>query len=102
MNRDAFAAIADPTRREIMSAVARESLTINQLSDKFIGVSRQAVTKQINFLADSGLLKIEKIGREKYCYLYAEPLNEVNAWIKEMNKFWEKRLDNLENYLSKK
>jgi DNA-binding transcriptional ArsR family regulator len=101
MKRDPFAAIADPTRRQIMSAVAKERLTINQLSDKFSSVSRQAVTKQIRFLEHSGLLKMEKVGREKYCYLYLEPLSDVEDWIKEMSQFWEQRLDNLGAFLGK-
>jgi DNA-binding transcriptional ArsR family regulator len=99
MKRDPFAAIADPTRRQIMSAVAKEPLTINQLSDKFSSVSRQAVSKQIRFLEHSGLLKIEKLGREKYCYLYLEPLTDVKEWMTEMTQFWEQRLDNLEAFL---
>jgi DNA-binding transcriptional ArsR family regulator len=100
MKRDPFAAIADPTRRQIMSAVAKEPLTINQLSDKFSTVSRQAVSKQIRFLENSGLLKMEKIGRKKYCSLYIEPLNDVDEWIKEMTQFWQQRLDNLDTFLN--
>jgi DNA-binding transcriptional ArsR family regulator len=99
MNRDPFAAIADPTRRKIMSAIAHEPLTFNQISEQFDIVSRQAVSKQIRFLENSGLLKIHKVGREKYCYLSLEPLSEVNEWVQEMTLFWHKRLDNLDNFL---
>lgn len=101
MNRDPFAAIADPTRRQIIGLLAHEQLNINQISDHFRQVSRQAVTKQINYLAESGLLRIEKIGREKYCYLTLEQLNEVNTWLKTYEQFWHKKLDRLGDYLKK-
>lgn len=101
MNRDPFAAIADPTRRAIIDALSKEHLNINQISERFNTVSRQAVTKQLKYLEDSGLVTIEKSGREKYCYLTLDNLDEVNQWLKQYEKFWNKRLDRLGDYLQK-
>lgn len=102
MNRDPFAAIADPTRRAIIDLLAQQELNINQISDHFNTVSRQAVTKQLKYLEDSGLVNIEKSGREKYCYLALDNLEEVNNWLKQYEKFWNKKLDKLGDYLKKK
>lgn len=102
MNRDPFAAIADPTRRAIIDLLAQRELNIHQISAHFNTVSRQAVTKQVKYLEDSGLVNIVKNGREKYCYLALEHLQEVNNWIKQYEKFWNKKLDNLDSYLKKR
>lgn len=101
MNRDPFAAIADPTRREIIDLLSNENLNINQISEHFNSVSRQAVTKQIKYLEESGLVSIEKNGREKYCSISLDNLSEVNNWLMKYRKFWNKKLDNLDNYLNK-
>jgi DNA-binding transcriptional ArsR family regulator len=92
----------DPSRRAIIGLLAKEELNINQISDHFNTVSRQAVTKQIKYLKDSGLVHIEKSGREKYCYLTLDNLAEVNNWLKQYEKFWNKKFDKLEDYLKKK
>lgn len=102
MNRDPFAAIADPTRRAIIDLLAQQELNINQISDHFNTVSRQAVTKQLKYLEDSGLVNIEKNGREKYCYLSLDNLEEVNDWLRKYETFWNKKLDKLDDYLKKK
>jgi DNA-binding transcriptional ArsR family regulator len=102
MNRDPFAAIADPTRRNIIELLTHESLTLNQLSDNFGSITRQAVSKQVKYLQESGLLKVKKVGRERYCYLHLQELNKVNNWLKKYEVFWNKKLDNLELYLKKK
>ncbi|MBA4303248.1 MAG: transcriptional regulator [Sphingobacteriaceae bacterium] len=102
MNRDPFAAIADPTRRAIIDLLAQQELNINQISDHFNTVSRQAVTKQLKYLEDSGLVSIEKNGREKYCYLSLDNLEEVNAWLIKYEKFWNKKLEKLDDYLKMK
>jgi DNA-binding transcriptional ArsR family regulator len=101
MNRDPFSAIADPTRRAIIDLLAKEELNINQISDHFNTVSRQAVTKQLKYLVDSGLVSIEKNGREKFCYLALDNLGEVNNWLKQYERFWRKSFDKLGGYLEK-
>lgn len=102
MNRDPFAAIADPTRRGIIHLLSLDSLNINQISEYFESVSRQAISKQLNYLEESGLITIEKVGREKYCHLTLDNLNEVNSWLKQYEKFWNHKLNRLAKYLEKK
>lgn len=99
MNRDPFAAIADPTRRQIIDLLSKGHLNINQISEHFNHISRQAVSKQLKYLEDSGLIHTAKHGREKYCYLTLDNLDEVNKWLKRYEQFWNKKLDKLQDYL---
>ena len=65
MRRDVFQAIADPTRRDIISLVARNSMTPNDVVASF-DVSRQAISKHIKILMECGILMINQQGRERY------------------------------------
>ncbi|TMM58557.1 helix-turn-helix transcriptional regulator [Maribacter algarum] len=96
-------AIADPTRREIFHAlvVASTALPITQISNLF-DISRQGVTKHIKTLEEAGLIHISNKGRERFCYANAEPLMEVNKWLKFYEKFWDNAIGNLESYLDDK
>lgn len=98
MRRDVFQAIADPTRREIIGLVARESLNLNAVADQF-NVSRPAISKHIKILTQCGLIVIRKQGRERYCEAKFDKLNEVNEWVEQYKIFWEKKLDALDLYL---
>lgn len=96
-------AIADPTRREIFHAlvVAATALPITQISNQF-EISRQGVTKHIKTLEEAGLVQISSKGRERYCYANANPLKEVNSYLKFYEQFWSDSLDNLDAYLDNK
>ncbi|MGA8265645.1 MAG: metalloregulator ArsR/SmtB family transcription factor [Ignavibacteriaceae bacterium] len=97
--RDVFQAIADPNRRAILSLLSDNKLTLNGVADKF-KISRPAVSKHIKILQECGLVEIEQQGRERYCEARLETLNEVAGWIEQYRKFWEDKLDALENYLT--
>jgi len=99
MRRDVFQAIADPTRREIINLIARKSLTPNAVADSF-DVSRQAISKHIKILTECGIIVINQQGRERFCYIQPEKLNEVQDWLTGFRKLWSKRFDALDNILS--
>ena len=98
MRRDVFQAIADPTRREIISMIAHESLHLNLVADKF-HVSRPAISKHIKILTECGLITIRQEGRHRYCDANLEKLNQVSDWVEQYKKFWTQKLDALEVYL---
>lgn len=98
MRRDVFQAIADPTRREIIQLVAHQSLTQNAVADHF-DISRPAVSKHIKILTECGLIIIKQQGRERYCEVRLEQLNEVSAWIEQYREFWAGKLDALGKFL---
>lgn len=98
---DAFQAIADSSRRQILLLLSKDSLTINALAENF-DMSRPAVSKHVKVLNKAGLISIQDIGRERYCILRQEGFNELQAWINYFDDFWENRLKKLELLLNNK
>jgi DNA-binding transcriptional ArsR family regulator len=98
--RDIFQAIADPTRRQIIGMLARKSLNVNAIAKEF-DITRQAVSLHVQFLNDCGLIVIKQQGRERYCEAKLEKLNEVTDWVNQYRKYWDNKLDSLQNYLAK-
>jgi DNA-binding transcriptional ArsR family regulator len=98
---DAFQAIADPSRREILRLLSKNSLTINSLAENF-DMSRPAVSKHIKILEYSGFISIEDIGRERHCILKQDGFNELQGWINFFDTFWKGKLKKLELLLNNK
>src|SRR5476649_1425294 len=98
MKRDAFQAIADPTRRDILARLAHQSLNINSVTENF-DVSRAAIYKHLKILTECGLITIKQQGRERYCEARLEKLDDVTNWVEQYRKVWNQKLDNLEDYL---
>lgn len=100
MRRDIFQAIADPTRRAILVLIAAQAMTPNALAEHF-DTTRQAVSKHLKILAECDLLKQEQRGREIYYQLEIDKMKEVDKWLEQFRKIWEKRFSQLDNVLSK-
>ena len=100
MRRDVFQAIADPTRREIIQLLARQSLSVNAVADNF-DISRPAISRHVRILTECGLLVIRKEGRERYCQADLRKLKQVSDWTDRYREFWTKKLDDLEEFLEK-
>jgi len=98
MRRDVFQALADPTRRDIINLLAHKSLTPNGVADSF-EVSRQAISKHLKILAECGIIVIDQQGRERYCNIQPRKLEEVDDWLDEFRKVWEKRFSKLDKVL---
>ena len=99
MRRDVFQAIADPNRRVIIGLLATQKLTINAVAEYF-PISRPAVSRHIKILKECGLVVVRRQGRERYCEVRLDKLNEVSDWVEKYQKVWEQRLNRLDEYLS--
>jgi len=99
MRRDAWQALADPTRRKIIELLSSKDQTINNIAEQF-DISRPAISKQIRILAESNLLNIEDKGRERICSLSLSSLEEIYNWVRNYESFWLDKLDALEDYLA--
>jgi DNA-binding transcriptional ArsR family regulator len=86
MRRDVFQAIADPTRRDIINLLAHQTLNLNAVAENF-NISRPAISKHIKILTECGLITIKQEGRERYCEVKLEQLNEVADWVEQYRKF---------------
>lgn len=100
MRRDVFQAIADPTRREIINMITRESLNLNAVAENF-HISRPAISKHIKILSECGLLITRQQGRERICEANLKSLNEVSEWVEQYREFWTSKLDALGTFLAK-
>lgn len=98
---DAFQAIADPSRREILRLLSRDTMTINALAENF-DMSRPAVSKHIKALSSAGLISIQNIGKERYCILKQDGFGELQEWIDYFDTFWKSKLKKLEMLLNEK
>lgn len=102
MNTDAlsttFAALADPTRRAILSRLAAGECTVNELAAPF-DMSLPAVSKHLRVLERAGLITQRRDAQRRPCRIEAAPLKSVADFAEHYRELWERRLDRLEDYL---
>ena len=100
LRRDVFQAIADPTRRAIMTMVAIQAMTPTAIAGNFDS-SRQTISKHIQILTECELLEQKQNGREIYYYINAKKMKEVADFIEPFRKMWDERFDKLEAVMKK-
>jgi DNA-binding transcriptional ArsR family regulator len=93
-----FSALADPTRRAILARLAAGEMSVTELAEPF-EMSLPAVTKHLNVLERAGLIARGRDAQWRPCRLEARPLREVADWVEHYRRFWEQRLDRLDDYL---
>jgi len=96
-----FSALADPTRRAILEALAQRPATINEIAKPF-PVSLNAISKHVMVLERAGLLRREIKGREHHCWIDPRPMRDANEWLEHYRQFWEQRLDALAAHVARK
>ena len=94
-------AISDPTRRAIIGRLARGPARISDVAAPF-SMSLTGVCKHVRVLERAGLVRRTRRGRENTLELSAEPLREVARWISQYERFWNARLDRLEQFFAAK
>ena len=94
----AFAALSDPTRREIVHRLARGARRVTDLAGPF-DMSLNAVSKHVKVLERAGLVRRTRTGREHHIALDAEPIRRIAGWASGYERFWGDRLDKLEAFL---
>ncbi len=98
MRRDIFQAIADPTRRAIITLIAVQAMTPNALAENF-NVSRQAISKHLQILTECELVKQEQQGREIYYQLEINKMKEIDKWLNQFRNIWENQFNQLDKIL---
>ncbi len=96
--RDVFQAIADPTRRMIITKLVQGPLNITQIGEDF-GMSKQAIAKHIKILNQCGIISMSHKGREQICEAKLGALDEVTNWVTESRILWNQRFDKLDRFL---
>src|SRR6187551_3605591 len=100
LRRDAFQAIADPTRRAILVLVASQSLTAGAIASNF-DTARPTVSKHLQILTECELLSQEQTGREIRYQLNPKRMREVADFIEPFRTMWDDRFKKLETVMKK-
>ena len=100
LRRDIFQAIADPTRRAILSLVAFQAMTPGAIAGNF-NSSRQTISKHIQILTECQLLTQEQTGREIFYHFNPGKMKEVADFIEPFRKMWDDRFNQLETIMKK-
>jgi DNA-binding transcriptional ArsR family regulator len=95
-----FAALADPTRRAILTRLASGEASVNELAQPF-EMSLPAISKHLKVLERAGLIVRGRDAQWRPCWLEAAPLKEVANWVAHYRAFWEESFDRLDDYLLK-
>ncbi|HEV7380886.1 MAG TPA: metalloregulator ArsR/SmtB family transcription factor [Dyadobacter sp.] len=98
LRRDAFQAIADPTRRAILMLVASQAMTAGAIAANF-DTARPTVSKHLQILTECELLTPQQNGREIYYHFNANKMKEVAEFIEPFQRMWEERFDKLESIM---
>ena len=95
-----FAALADPTRRSILTRLAEGEATVNELAEPFC-VSLPAISRHLKVLERAGLIARSREAQWRRSRMQAEPLDEAMEWMQSRKQTWEARIDRLEAHLNR-
>ena len=96
--RDVFQAIADPTRRGILTMLIQQPRNLNAIAENF-NMTRQGISLHVKILEECNVISIRRQGRERYCDLNAKKIAEIADWLEPFQKMWEGRFSQLDNLL---
>jgi DNA-binding transcriptional ArsR family regulator len=94
-----FSALADPTRRAILSRLTRGEASVTELAKPF-KISLPAITKHLKVLERSGLISRGRDAQWRPCKLNAQPMREAADWLDHYRRHWEESFDRLDQYLN--
>lgn len=93
-----FAALADPTRREILARLACGEATVNEIAEPF-AISLPAISRHLKVLERAGLITRGRQAQWRPARMQAEPLDEAMGWMRDRKATWEARMDRLDAHL---
>lgn len=95
-----FGALADPTRRTMLSRLTKGDATVNELAGLFPAISLQAVSKHLKVLERAGLVTRGRSAQMRPAHLRTAPLVDIGAWLEHYRDFYEGSLDRLGEHLA--
>jgi DNA-binding transcriptional ArsR family regulator len=98
VSTDVFSVLANPVRREILTALLERPRTVTELADGR-SIGRPAVSEHLQVLVRAGLVRDERRGQHRVYHLEAEPLRAVNDWLSPFEKYWGERMRALRDLL---
>lgn len=98
---DAFGAVADPTRRQVLDLLSRRERTAGELGSAFPSVSQPGISRHLRVLREAGLVRVRRESSHRIYSLRSEGLAPLDAWISKYRDHWKHELDALEAYLDR-
>jgi DNA-binding transcriptional ArsR family regulator len=95
---DVFAALANPTRRELLRLLLDGPQPVARMAARF-EMARPSVSEHLRVLREAGLVSERRAGRQRYYQLEAGPLRELSEWLHPYEQFWRERLTGLRDLL---
>lgn len=95
---DAFNAVAEPRRREILDALAQQERGVGELAE-LLHVAQPVVSKHLKVLREVGLVEVRDDGRRRLYRADARPLQEIHAWVGRYERLWEERFELIDELL---
>ena len=95
-----FGSLADPTRRDILKRVSRKELSVSDIAKPY-DLTLQAISKHLRVLERARLVRKRRRGRELFVTLSPAALKDAGAYLEKYRRFWEERLDRLEEFLKR-
>ena len=92
---DAFNAVAEPRRRQILDVLAAGERSVNDLVER-IGVAQPLVSKHLRVLREVGLVGVRDLGRQRLYSINGQPLKPIHDWVKNYERSWSQRFDRLD------
>jgi len=94
-----FSALADPTRRAILTRLAEGEATVAQLAEPF-AISQPAISRHLKVLETAGLISRTQRATARLSHLEAQPLREVTTWLARYQRFWDESHERLDDLLA--
>lgn|SRR5688572_19580907 len=95
----AFQALADPTRRAVVSRLGTGPASVSELAAPF-EMALPSFMKHIHYLEETGWITTRKTGRVRTCALQTKPFDDIDSWLTEQRRVWEGRTDRLEHFIA--
>ena len=95
---DPYFALADPTRRKILTLISDRERSVNDLVEKF-EISQPAISQHLKILRSSGIVSVRKNGRQRMYAVDFQRLKGIHDWVSQFEEFWERKMDALEEHL---
>ena len=98
MASEVFAVLAEPARRRVLDLLLEAPRPAGELAG-LLGLSQPGTSKHLRVLREAGLVRVRRDGQRRWYEVRADPLLEIDAWLRPYRRFWAGRLDALENFL---
>lgn len=98
LRRDIFQAIADPTRRAILTLLAAQTMTAGAIASHF-DAARPTISKHLQILNECDLIDSDQQGREIFYQIKIDKMKEIDQWLEQFRKIWEGRFGQLDELL---